>query len=110
MLPGDAKVSVPPQTAALELATVTPAGSESVKPIPVSELPAFGFVMVKVRLEVWLVVMVDGLNEVAMLGGNGALTVSVALELLPLPPSFELTALVELDFVPAVVPVTVTLN
>jgi hypothetical protein len=37
-------------------------------------------------------------------------TVRVAVAPPPLPPSFELTALVELVFVPAVVPVTMMLN
>nr|WP_249160202.1 hypothetical protein [Bradyrhizobium manausense] len=110
ILPGAVSVTVPPQTAALAFGTVTPAGKVLVKLTPVSELPALGFVIVNDNDEVAFTAIVVGLNEEAMLGADGVLTVRIAVVELPLPPSFEFTTLVVLTLVPAVVPVVVTLN
>jgi hypothetical protein len=49
-------------------------------------------------------------NSNALLMPGGATTVILALAVFPMPPSFELTLPVTLFWMPAVVPVTVTLN
>jgi len=53
----------------LGVATVIPAGSVSVKATPVSELPAFGLVMVKLKLVVPFSGMVAAPKDLAMLEG-----------------------------------------
>ena len=53
--------------------------------------------------------MLDAPNALPMVGGDTAVTVTVAVLLtVPVPPSVELTAPVVLFFVPVVVPVTLT--
>jgi hypothetical protein len=74
MLLGAVNVSVPPQMDMPPLTTVTPAGKESVKPTPVSAVPTFVLLIVKVREVVWLTRMVDGLNDDDVLGGDCART------------------------------------
>src|SRR4029079_18061720 len=49
---GAVRVSVPPHWAEVPLVTVRPAGSVSVKVIPLAATPGLGLVIVKVRVEV----------------------------------------------------------
>ena len=66
--------------------TTTPAGRVSVKPMPLSDVPAFGFVIVKLRALVPLRAMLAGVKLLAIVGGAGAVaTVRFAspMELLP---------------------------
>lgn len=72
MLLGAVSVTVPPQTVALAFGTVAPAGSVSVKPTPVSDVPALGLLMVNVSDVVWPTKMGDGLKFVARVGGDCA--------------------------------------
>lgn len=78
------------------------------KATPVSAVPVFGLVMVKVSVEV--PVGAIELREKDLLMEGGATTVTVALAIFPVPPFAEVTAPVVLFFTPAVAPVTVTLN
>jgi hypothetical protein len=61
-------------------------------------------VIVNVNDELWPTLTLAGLNDEAMLGGKGALTMRVAVAVLPTP-SFDVTV-TELTFVPAVTPTT----
>jgi hypothetical protein len=69
----------------------------------VRDIDELGLVKVSERVEVPLIRIVEGLNEVTSVNGAGLLTVSVAVVLLS--PAFELTELLAVN-VPAVVPVT----
>lgn len=102
-------VSVPLQTVLVPLAIVSPAGSTSVKATPVraTELTA-GLVMVKPSDVVVFTAIELGLNALAIEGG--ATTTMLAEAAPPVPPSFDVTALVVLFLVPALVPVTFTLK
>src|SRR5271157_1529406 len=71
-------------------ATWTPEGSASVKATPVRVMIAFGFVIVKVKVETPPARM--GLGAKALLIAGGAMTVRVALAVLPVPPLVEVTA------------------
>jgi hypothetical protein len=104
-------VAVPPHVvvSALGVATTRPDGRVSVKDTPASATVfAAGLVIVSVRLVVPLTGMELAPNALAMLGD--AITVTVAVAERPVPPSFEVMALVELFFTPAEVPVTVICN
>src|SRR5262249_48745087 len=106
---GAVVVSVPPQTVAVALATVRPVGSVSVNATPVSDTVfAAGFVIVNVSDVVAFNAMLLGLNTFAIDGGATTLTLAVAV--LPVPPSVEVTAPVVLVCCPAAVPVTFTEN
>lgn len=106
---GAVVVSVPPQTVAVELATVSPVGRVSVNVTPVSASTfAAGFVMVKVSEVVPFTLIDDGLKTLAMEGGASTLTLAEAVP--PVPPSFEVTLPVVLFCRPAAVPVTFTEN
>jgi len=106
---GAVVVSVPPQTVAVPLATVSPVGKVSVNATPVSASTlAAGLVMVNVSEVVPFTLMDAGLNTLAMDGGASTLTLAEAVP--PVPPSFEVTALVVLFCSPAAVPVTFTEN
>ncbi len=106
---GAVVVSVPPQTVAVAFATVKPVGSVSVNATPVRATAfAAGFVMVKVSEVVAFSAMLVGLKALAMDGG--ATTLMLAEAVPPVPPSVEVTLPVVLFLVPAVVPVTFTLN
>src|ERR1041385_5774541 len=106
---GAVVVSVPPQTVDVAFATVSPVGSVSVNATPVSETAlAAGFVMVNVSDVVAFSAMLFGLKTFAIDGG--ATTWRVAVAVLPVPPSVEVTALVVLTCAPAAVPVTFTEN
>src|SRR5438552_504775 len=103
-------VKVPPQTVADALATVRPVGSVSVNATPVNAtVLADGLVMVKVSEVVAFSAIVFGLNTLAIEGGATTVNTAVLLTV-PVPPSVELTALVVLLLLPAVVPVTSTEN
>ena len=85
-------VSVPPQTVAVALATVSPVGSVSVNATPVSAaMFAAGFVIVKVRDVVAFRAILLGLNTLAIEGGNSTCTVRLAEAVLPVPPLVEVT-------------------
>src|SRR5262249_30840970 len=101
---GAVVVNVPPQVVEVPLATVSPVGSVSVKATPASAVDACGLVMVKVKLVVALSAMPDGLKTLAIDGG--AITVTLAEAVLPVPPSVEEIALVVLFWTPAVDPLT----
>ena len=74
---GDVVVSEPPQVeVGPELATVTPEGRVSVKPMPDSELEIFGLVIVKDNVEV-LPTRID-VKEKDLAMAGGAITVSEA--------------------------------
>jgi hypothetical protein len=106
---GAVVVSVPPQTVADELATVKPVGSTSVNATPVSATAfAAGLVIVNVNEVVAFRAMLVGLKTLAIEGG--ATTLMLAEAVPPVPPSVEVTLPVVLFLVPAVVPVTFTLN
>jgi hypothetical protein len=104
---GAVVVSVPPQTVAEALATVSPVGSVSVNATPVSATAfAAGFVMVNVSDVVAFSAMFAGLNTLAIEGSATTLIEAEAVP--PVPPSVEVTAPVVLFCVPAAMPVTLT--
>jgi hypothetical protein len=106
---GEVVVSVPPQTVADAFATVSPAGSVSVKATPVSATAfAAGFVIVNVSEVVAFKAMLLGLKALAIDGGATTLIEAEAVP--PVPPSVEVTALVVLFCVPAAIPVTLMEN
>ena len=106
---GAVVVSVPPQTVADALATVKPVGSVSVNATPVKATAfAAGLVIVNVKLVVAFRAMLVGLKTLAIEGGATTLTLAEAVP--PVPPSVEVTLPVVLFLVPAVGPVTFTLN
>jgi len=82
-----------------------PAGSVSLNATPLSATVVFGLVIVKVRLVEPFSGMLAAPKVLAMVGG--ATTVTEALEVLPVPPSVEVTCTL-LFFTPAVVPCTLT--
>ena len=112
MLPEPATaVAVPPHVlvSALGVETTSPAGKESVNAAPVcATWLAAGLVMVKVSD----VVPFSGIAAApkALAIDGGATTLMLAEAVPPVPPSIEVTLPVVLFFVPAVVPVTFTLN
>src|SRR5262249_31768037 len=111
--PAVATIVPPPQVPERPegVATTTPPGRVSVKPMPVRVDAAFGFAIVKARLEVPLSATLTGVNVLLTVGGAGvtaALPVRVAVAPAPAPPSVDVTVLVVLGLVPAVVPVTLT--
>lgn len=106
---GAVVTKVPPHTADVELATVRPVGSVSANATPSSEVVfPVGLVMVKFSEVVAFNAIADGLNTFAIDGG--ATTKMLALPVLPVPPSVEVTAEVVLLAVPAATPVTFTEN
>src|SRR5947199_172323 len=99
---GAVVINVPPQTIADAFATVSTAGSVSVNSTPVSgSTLAAGLVMVNVS-EVDALSGIDAAPKALMRTG-GPTTVIDAFEVLPAPPSMELTS-TELFFTPALVP------
>jgi hypothetical protein len=83
----------------------SPAGSVSLKPTPVNAVVVLGFVTVKLKLVVPFNGMLAAPNAFVRVGA--ATTVMEAFEVLPVPPSVEVTV-TELFFTPAVVPWTLT--
>ena len=71
-MPGEVVVNVPLHTVAVESTTVSPVGRASKNATPVSVVDGLGFVIVKSRLVVALNGMVEGLNCLAILGGDCA--------------------------------------
>jgi hypothetical protein len=107
---GAVVVSVPPQTVAEALATVSPVGNVSLNATPVSAaVLAAGFVIVNVSEVVAFSAMLDGLKILAIDGGATTAMVAVLL-VVPVPPSVELIAPVVLLASPGAVPVTFTVN
>ena len=90
----------------LGVATTSPAGRVSVKAKPVCTPAPLS--MVKVRLVLPFRAMASAPKALVMLAGGGAITVRVAVAVLPMPPSVEETLSVMLTLEPAVVPVTPT--
>src|ERR1700676_868801 len=84
--------------------TATPAGKPSLKAIPLSAL-AFGLVMMNVRVLLPFTATVAGEKDLVKVGG--ATTVRGALEVLPGPPSLEVTV-TALIFAPALIANTLT--
>jgi hypothetical protein len=88
-------VMVPPPhdpVSPLGVEITRPAGSASVNATPVSGLEAFGLVMVN-DSDVEPPTKIDAApNDLLMLGGERALTVMLALAVLPVPPLVEVTA------------------
>ena len=103
MFPAFAVIVPPPHVpvSPLGVATTNPAGNESVNDTPVKELLALGFVIVKVKDVVVPTSMVPAPNVLVMEGGDR--TVSVAVDVFPVPPFVELTFTLFV-FVPLVVP------
>jgi hypothetical protein len=86
-------VAVPPQLllSPFGIATGRPAGSASVNATPVSAVEALGLVMVN-DSEVVPPTTIDAApNALLMLGGDRALTVMLAVVVLPVPPLVEVT-------------------
>src|SRR6266700_4974628 len=111
MLPAPAvAVMVPPPqlpTRPLGVETTRPAGRVAVNPTPVSVVPVLLFWMVNVKLVEPPSGMLAAPNALMITGG--ATTVMEALDVLPGPPSVEVTCTL-LFLAPAVVPVTFTLK
>jgi hypothetical protein len=101
-LPPTAPVTVPPQVLLrpVETETTSPAGNVSLNAIPLSA-DVFGLLIVKVSDVDPLSGTLVAPNVLVRLGG--ATTVMLAFEVLPVPPSVEVTC-TELFFTPAVVP------
>ena len=89
----------------LGVATISPAGRVSIKDNPVSEEAALGLLMLNVNDVVPLSVMLPAPKVLVMLGGLA--TVTLAVEVFPVPPSVEVTCTL-LFFTPDVVPCTFT--
>src|SRR5215471_5179792 len=105
---GAVVASVPEQTEALPVGTVSPAGNVSVNATPVSGSAAFGLVRVKLS-EVICPTWIDAApNDFIIVGAEA--TVRSAMAVLPVPPFVDETLLVTLCLIPEVVPVTVTLK
>ena len=73
IVPGAVVVSVPPHCADEPLATVTPAGSVSVNARPLKADPTFGFVTVKLRVDVAPTATGSGEKLFVIVGGSGFL-------------------------------------
>ena len=100
-------VAVPPQVLvnALGVATIRPAGNVSVKANSDSDEAALGLLMLKVSEVVPLSKMLLAPNDLRMLGGVEFTTLTLALEVFPVPPSVEVMVTL-LFFMPVVVPWT----
>jgi hypothetical protein len=103
-----AAVMVPPQVPfrPLGVATISPAGIVSVKPIPLKEAPVFGLESVKVSEVLPFNATLATAN--ALVKAGGWVTAILAEAVLPLPPSVEVTALVVLFSVPVAMAETFT--
>ena len=104
-----AEIVPPPQAPAtpFDVATTKPVGSVSVNPIPLRELPAFGFARLNVSEVVPFSAMDVAPNALPMVGGASTVTVAVLL-VVPWPLSVAVIAPVVLFWTPVVVPVTLT--
>jgi hypothetical protein len=90
------------------LETTSPDGRVSVNPAALTVVPGFGLWIEKRSELVPPSTVDDGEKDLEMVGG--ATTVTVAEAVLPVPPSWEVTALVVLFWAPRAVPVTFTEN
>ena len=81
--------------------TTMPDGKLSVNATPVSVAALLGLLIVKVSEVVPLMGIELVPKALVMVGGDGVVTVMVKLEVLPAPPSLEVTAPVTLAFMPA---------
>jgi hypothetical protein len=89
---GAVVLSVPPHVeVGPEVATVTPAGSVSVKLMPVRFCDPFGLVMVKLSEVVAPSSTLEDPNDLETVGGAATLNIAV-FEVVPVPPLVELTA------------------
>ena len=97
-------VTLPPQVLIKPFGvdTTIPGGIESMNATPVSASPGLGLVIVIVSAEVPFNEMDDGLNALAMDGGERTVTFADAVP--PVPPSVDVTLPVVLFFAPAVEP------
>src|SRR4051794_19113302 len=91
----------------LGVATMRPAGSVSVNATPVSVADSLELRRTNVRVVVPPTGTLAAPKDLLIVGG--LTTVRVSLAVPPGPPSFEVTALVVLSLLPAVVPVTLTM-
>src|SRR5262249_32318765 len=98
------------QRVADAVGAVSPAGSVFVNPTPVRPSAALELAIVNCRPVVAWRTMDGGKNVVAMLGGDGVVTVRFADALLPIPPLLDVTLPVVFVYWPADAPVTVTVN
>lgn len=107
LLPATAVIVPPPQVPVkpLGVETTMPAGKLSVNAMPLTVMVVLGFVTVKVKVVVPLSGIVAAPKALAKVGA--ATTVMLAFEVLPVPPSVEVTCTL-LFFTPAVVPSMVT--
>jgi hypothetical protein len=99
-------VTVPPQIEKLPSATPTPAGSTSVKLTPLSVVELLELLIPKVRVDVPPTGTEFGLNDLVIEGG--AMTVILAVAVLPVPPLADVTLPVVFVKVPSEAPVIVT--
>jgi hypothetical protein len=108
--PGVAVIVPPPQVPASPLGVeiTSPAGSESVKAMPLSEIVVFGLLMLKVSEVEPFSGMLTAPNALVMVGAVATLRFAVAV--LPVPPLVEVTLPVVLVYWPETAPVTVTLK
>ena len=108
--PAVVPMAPPPQlpVSPLGVETARPSGSASVKPTPVKVSDLLGLLMLKLSEVDSFTAMVTAPKDFAIVGGATIVTLAEAVP--PVPPSFEVTAPVVLFFVPAVVPVTLTLK
>ena len=102
-------VTVPPQTPLkpFGVATTSPAGNVSLNAMPLSDVLAFGLLIVNVNKVEPLSGIVAAPKALLIVGG--AATFNVAEAVKPAPPCVEETTPVVLSFEPAVVPLTTTL-
>jgi hypothetical protein len=107
--PAAAIIVPPPQlpVSPLGVATIRPVGKLSAKETFVRLEPALGLVMLKDSDVEPLSVTLDAPNDVVIDGALAPITVTLAVEVLPVPPSVEETVTL-LFFTPAVLPVTFT--
>jgi hypothetical protein len=119
IVPPDSEIDVPPpltvtvpapHAVAGPLNISRPPGIVSVNATPVNGVAALGFVIVKVSDVVLPAVIAAAPNTLLITGGAGLFTMMVAVAVLPAPPSLDITVLVVLVFVPALVAVMVTEN
>jgi hypothetical protein len=109
--PAVAVIVPPPQLPLkpLGVATTMPEGNVSVKPTPVSAVPALVFDTVKVNVVLPFNATLAAPNDFVMVGDPSTVTVAVLL-VAPAPLWLEETAPVVLAWAPAVIPTTLTPN
>src|SRR5439155_306743 len=102
--------NIPPHGLVVPLGAVRPAGKVSLKLMPDRAVPLFGLLIRKLIVVVPLRLMLAAPNDLAIVGGAGVATETVAVLLAaPGPLSVEVMTPVVLFWTPEAVPVTVTL-